>query len=288
MKPVIITDSCSDLPIEFVQENNIEVLGLNVYFKGKEFQDDLGQTLKYDEFYNAVRDGELPSTSQITSPAFTQVFEKYVSKGNPIIYIGFSSALSGSVNSAHIAKNAVMEKFKNADITIIDTKSASLGEGLIVHYAYDMLNRGCLKEEIVDWIENNKLKVNHWFTVSDLNHLKRGGRVSSVAATLGTLLNIKPILHVDHEGRLIPVTRVKGRRKSIKALADMFREKAVNPEKQVVAISHGDCIEDAKRLKETILKDHKVKKFIINHVGPGIGSHSGPDTLALFFMGDRR
>ena len=288
MKPVIVTDSCCDLPLSYLKENNIDAPGLNVNYKGSVFEDDLGQTVKYDEFYKEVRNGELPSTSQINPSVFEDIFERYAKDNIPVIYIGFSSALSGCVNSALIAKSTIEDKFNNADITVIDTKSASLGEGLIVHHAIEMLKSGCEKDDIVSWIENNKLKVNHWFTVDDLFHLKRGGRVSSTAAVIGTILNIKPVLHVDNEGRLIPVTKVKGRKKSITAMFEKLKEMIVNPESQTVFISHGDCIEDAEYLKGLILSEFKVKDVIINYVGPGIGAHSGPGTLALFFIGNKR
>lgn len=288
MKPVIVTDSCCDLPLSYLKENNIDAPGLNVNYKGSVFEDDLGQTVKYDKFYKEVRNGELPSTSQINPSVFEDIFERYAKDNIPVIYIGFSSALSGCVNSALIAKSTIEDKFNNADITVIDTKSASLGEGLIVHHAIEMLKSGCEKDDIVSWIENNKLKVNHWFTVDDLFHLKRGGRVSSTAAVIGTILNIKPVLHVDNEGRLIPVTKVKGRKKSITAMFEKLKEMIVNPESQTVFISHGDCIEDAEYLKGLILSEFKVKDVIINYVGPGIGAHSGPGTLALFFIGNKR
>ncbi|MCR1949564.1 MULTISPECIES: DegV family protein [unclassified Clostridium] len=288
MKTVILTDSCCDLPISFVKENNIEIMQLRVNIKGDDIPDDLGQSIKYKEFYDMIRSGEMPSTSQVNSYTFAEAFKKYSSEGYSIIYIGFSSALSGCVNSARIAKEAVEDEIKSADITVIDTKSASLGLGLIVYYAANMLKNGSTKEEIVNWIEENKLKVNHWFTVDDLNHLKRGGRVSSTVAIVGTMLSIKPIMHVDDEGKLTPVSKVKGRKKSIKELQEKLKEKIVSPEDQTIFISHGDCLAEAEHLRDLILKETKVKEVIINNVGPVIGAHSGPGTLALFFIGNNR
>lgn len=288
MKTIIITDSNSDLPIKFIKENNIETLGVNVTINGKEFQDDFGQTVGFKEFYDNIRNGADPSTSQIPVHPFEELFKKYVSLEYSIIYIGFSTALSGCVNSACIARDAVLEEFKYADISVIDTKSASLGEGLIVYYAVNMLKEGHTKEEIVDWIENNKLKINHWFTVEDLDFLKRGGRVSSSAATVGKLLNIKPVLYIDNEGRLIPVIKARGRKKALITLVEKFSERVVNPEEQVIFISHGDCIEDAEAVRDMIIKNHKVKDIIINPMGPGIGSHAGPGIVALFFIGKNR
>lgn len=288
MKTIILTDSCCDLPIDFVRENNIEVMPLSVNIKGKEIKDDLGQSIKYKTFYDMIRSGEMPSTSQVNVYAFTEAFKKYSSEGYSIIYIGFSSALSGCVNSARIAKEAVEDEIESADITVIDTKSASMGLGLIVYNAANMLREGATKEEIINWVEENKLKVNHWFTVEDLNHLKRGGRVSSTVAIVGTMLSIKPIMHVDDEGRLIPVSKVKGRKKSIKELQEKLKDRILNSEDQTIFISHGDCLVEAEQLKDLILKETKVKEVIINNIGPAVGSHSGPGTLALFFIGNNR
>lgn len=288
MKPVIITDSCSDLPLNFVNENKIPIVSLTYNFKGSDHEDDLGRTMSYKEFYDNLRAGETSTTSQVNVFSYVEEFKKHVRIGVPVIYIGFSSALSGSLNNANLAREMILEEYKDADITVIDSKCASNGEGLLVYYAYEMLNRGCSKEEIVSWVENNKLKLNHWFTVEDLNHLKRGGRVSGAAAFVGTILDIKPVLHVDDEGRLIPMYKVKGRKKSLRMLADKLSEMIVNPEEQVIMISHSDCIDDARHLEKIILEECKVKEVIINYIGPVIGSHTGAGTVALFFMGEKR
>lgn len=288
MKTIIFTDSCCDLPRSFVEENNIEVMHLRVNIKGEDIPDDLGVSIDSKDFYNLIRQGEMPTTSQVNVNTFEDNFRKYIKEGYSIIYIGFSSALSGCVNSARIAKKNIEEEISDADITVIDTKSASLGLGLIVYTAVNMLKAGKEKSEIVNWIEDNKLKVNHWFTVDDLYHLKRGGRVSSTVAAVGTILSIKPVLNIDDEGRLMPVFKAKGRKKSIKVLKEILVEKIINSEEQTIFISHGDCIEDAEHLKELILNEVKVKEVIINNVGPVIGSHTGPGILALFFMGSNR
>lgn len=288
MKTVIFTDSCCDLTIDYVRENNIEVMPLTVNINSTYVPDDLGQTIGYKEFYDSIRNGEMPSTSTVNAFAFEEKFKEYTNKGYSIIYIGFSSALSGCVNSANIAKGIVDDEIKNADITVVDTKSASLGLGLLVYKANEMLKDGESKEAIINWLEENKLKVNHWFTVDDLNHLKRGGRVSSTAAVVGTILSIKPIMNVSDEGKLTPITKVKGRKKSIKHLQEMLQERIINPEEQVVFISHCDCLDEAEKLKDMILGKNKVKDVKINYVGPTIGSHAGPGTLALFFIGNER
>lgn len=288
MDTVIVIDSCCDLPLKYVEENNVPVLPMTVTLKGREYKDDLGKSLSYKEFYSAVRGGEMPTTAQINAYAFEEEFEKHVSQGKSIICIAFSSALSGTYNSACIAKDMILEKYKDADITVIDSKCASLGEGLLDYYAIEMLKNGASKEEIVNWIEENKLRINHWFTVDDLNHLKRGGRVSSTAAAIGTLLDIKPVMHVDDAGRLIPVTKVKGRKKSIRTLAEELDKRIVNAKEQVIFISHGDCLEDVKFLEKLIREKHNVKDIIINNIGAAVGTHSGPGTVALFFLGEKR
>lgn len=288
METVIIIDSCSDLPKKYVEENKVAMMPMTYTFKGKEWTDDFGQSLSYEEFYREVRAGEMSSTSQINVYRYSEEFKKHIKDGKNIICICFSSALSGSYNNAMVAKDMVLEDYPEADISVIDSRCASMGEGLLDYYAIEMLKSGHSKEEIVTWVEANKLKLIHWFTVDDLNHLKRGGRVSGTAAMVGTLLDIKPILQVDDLGRLIPVFKVKGRKKSIRMLAQKLDEQIVNPEEQVIFISHGDCLEEAEHLRDMILEKHKVKDVIINFVGPVVGTHSGPGTVTLFFLGEKR
>lgn len=288
MDIVIITDSSCDLPLDYIRDAKVSFLGLVSNFKGNDYVEDFGQTLSYKAFYDGVRNGEMPTTSQINSYRFFEAFEKHVKENKSIIYLAFSSALSGTYNSSLIAKSEILEKYPDADITIIDTRSASLGVGLIVYHAYEMLNNGCSKDEIIAWVEDNKLKVNHFFTVDDLNHLKRGGRISPTSAFVGTILDIKPILYVNDLGELIPFTKVKGRKKSIRTLFDNFKDRVVNPEDQIIFISHGDCLDDALFLKSLIEREFKVKGFKINFVGQAIGSHSGPGILTLFFIGNNR
>lgn len=285
---IIMTDSSCDLPLEYIKTNNIPYLGIACNFKGQEYLEDFGKTLKYKEFYAAVREGEMPTTAQINSYRFSEEFKKYAKEGKSVIYLAFSSALSGTYNSALVAREEVLEDYPQADITVIDTKAASMGVGLIVHHAYELLKKGASKDEIIKWVEDNKLKAIHWFTVDDLNHLKRGGRISAAAAAVGSLLAIKPVMHVNDAGQLIPVSKAKGRKKSIKELFENLEKHIVNPEEQVIFISHGDCIEDAETLASMIREKYAVKDIIINFIGPAIGSHSGPGTLALFFLGDTR
>lgn len=288
IKPVIVIDSCTDLPYDYIQKHNIPVVHLTYLFKGKNYTDDFFQSVDCKTFYNEVRSGEMPTTSQVNAEDYIKVFRPFLEERRPVIYLSFSSALSGSYNSSVLAKNTLLEEYPDADITLIDTKAASLGSGLIACHAIKMLEAGASKDVLIEWVENNKLKVAHWFTVDDLNHLKRGGRISGAAAFLGTMLNIKPVLHVDNEGRLIPISKVKGRKKSIRALFEKLQETIVSPEDQTIFISHGDAPQDAQYLADLIKEEYQIQDIVINHVGPVIGAHSGPGTLALFFLAERR
>jgi DegV family protein with EDD domain len=285
---ILVIDSCCDLPIDYIVQENIVPIGLICNFKGKAIEDDFGKEINRKDFYDALRQGEMPTTSQINSQRYEEVFRRYIREGKSIIYIAMSSALSGTINSANLARATVIEEYSYADISIVDSKSASLGQGLLVYYAYEMLKKGDSKEEIVTWLEENKLKINHWFTVNDLNHLKRGGRISSSAAAVGTLLNIKPVLFVDNEGKLTSFSKCRGRKKAISTLAEKFKERTDPNEMQVIAIGHGDCIEDALSLEALVREHGNVKDVILNYVGTAVGSHTGPEILGLYFMGEKR
>ncbi|WP_027624839.1 DegV family protein [Clostridium lundense] len=287
MDTIILTDSSCDLPLEFIEENKIPFLGLTCHLSYGDYTDDFGKSLPYKKFYDSVRQGEMPTTSQINTYTFEETFKKYLKDGKAIIYIGMSSAMSGCINSAIIAKNTILDQMPNADITIIDSKSASIGEGLLVYKAIEMLNSGCSKDEIIDWLEKNKLRVHHWFLVDNLMHLKRGGRLSYTAAAIGTILNIKPIIFINNKGELINSINSRGRKKAIKSLIKLFQDYSLNSE-DVIGISHADCIEDALYLKELLTEEFNVKKVIINYVGPVIGAHTGPGMLSLCFFGKER
>lgn len=285
---IIMTDSCCDLPYEFTKENNIIVMPTAVTIQEKTVMDDLGQSLKYTDFYSVVRNGEMPKTAQVNVYQFYEVYKKHIENGDKVIYIGLSSGLSGTNNSACIAREMIKEEYEEADISVIDSKCASMGLGLLVYYANELLNNKKSKEEIIEWIESNKLKIVHLFTVEDLNHLYRGGRVSRTTATVGSLLNIKPVMHVDDEGKLVPFEKARGRKKSLSMIVDKVVATIVNPEEQVIFISHGDSIDDVQYVKEKILEKIKVKDIVINFIGPAIGTHSGPGTIAVFYMAEKR
>ena len=218
------------------------------------------------------------------------MLEGVLRQGYDVLYIAFSSGLSGTYNSVRMAAEELSEEYPEATIAVVDSLCASLGEGLLVHKAVQMKEAGKSLAEIREWLEANKLHLCHVFTVDDLNHLYRGGRVSRTAAFLGTLANIKPMLHVDDEGHLIALSKVRGRKKSISRLVDMMEERLGDwkDKNDIIFISHGDCIEDANRLKELVEERTGIRAYLIDYVGPTIGAHSGPGTLALFFMGEKR
>lgn len=282
-----MTDSSCDLPKDIIDRFSIHYIGLICNLNNTEYVEDYGKSLSYSDFYNDLRNGLMPTTSQINSFRFHEAFEKYAKEDISVIYLAFSSALSGTYNSALIAKEEILESYPNADIAIIDTRSASLGVGLLVYDACTLRENGASKDEVIKYIEDTKLKVNHLFTVDDLNHLKRGGRISPTMATIGTLLQVKPLLYIPDDGTLQNFSKVKGRKKSIKALFNKFEEKVLDPNNQTIFISHGDCLEDAKSLANMIKEKYNTE-IIINYIGLAIGSHSGPNTLTLFFKGNNR
>lgn len=285
---IIMTDSCCDLSKEYIYANNIPFAMLPFSYNDREYLDDLGQSLSQKQFFDDLRAGALPNTSQANSEHFYNMFKSAAELGKDIIYIGVSSGLSGTYNSANIAKDTILEEFPSIFIYIVDVLTASLGQGLMVRKAVDMKNEGHTVEQIVHEIEKNIQNLNTYITVQDLNFLKRGGRISNVAATLGMVLHIKPILTINHEGRVIPLIKVRGRKKSITKLAEIVKEKIKNSETQTIAICHADCYAEAVRLKEEILGNVKVKEVIINYIGPVVGRFSGPGALAVFFIGECR
>ncbi len=286
---IIVTDSTSDLPVNIIEEFGIVVLPLEFGF-GSETYLDYPDHREYgiDEFYERVKKGEKPTTTLVNAKTFEKYFEPILEAGNDILYLGFSSALSGTYASSLIAGKDLMEKYTDSRIEYIDTLAASLGEGLLVYCAARKKQEGCSIDEIKQWILDNRLHLCHWFTVDDLNHLKRGGRISAVSATIGTALSVKPILHVDNEGRLIPVSNVRGRKKSINALLERMEDTCTNPGENPVFISHANCMEDAEYLADLIREKFNVKEIVINYIGPVIGSHTGQGCLTLFFFGTER
>ena len=241
-----------------------------------------------ETFYAKLREGKMSTTSQINADEFARTFEPILEAGEDVLYIAFSSGLSGTCQSAYIARDELKEKYPERKIYVFDSLCASMGEGLLVYQAALLKRAGTDIDSLYKWLGENVLKLCHWFTVDDLNHLKRGGRVSTTAALVGTMLGIKPVLHVDDEGHLIPVSKVRGRRQSLDALVQKMAETAIHPDEQTIFISHGDCLKDAEYVAEQVRSKFGVKNIQINFVGPVIGAHSGPGTVALFFFGTQR
>ncbi len=281
---ILVTDSTCDLPIEIIKENNVELIDITYEIDGTIYQDSKG--LSFDDFYKQMREGKKASTSQITPDTYEKVFSKILESGMDVLYIAFSSGLSGSYNNAKIIANELKEKYSDRIINVVDSRAASLGEGLLVYKAIENKNNGMNINELTAWVEENKNHLCHLFTVDDLMFLHRGGRVSKTSAIAGSILGIKPALHVDDEGHLIPVTKVRGRRPSINWLVDEMDKRIGKYNNDTIAICHGDCIDDALYLENLVKERYGIKKSIIRHTGPVIGSHSGPGTLALFFMGE--
>lgn len=284
----IITDSACDLTRDYIKNNNIGLLSLILNLNGQAIKDDLGETLSYKDFYNKMREGATPTTSQINAHEFEEEFIKYIKNGDSIIYISLSSSLSGTFNSANIAKNNLMDEYPNANIYLVDSLSVSVGQGLLVAKACEMRDSGIGAEEIVNWLEENKRKVIHSILIDDLNHLKRGGRISSTTATIGGLLNIKPTLYIDDDGKLVQGEKIKGKKKALRFLVNEVKERAINTENETLYICHGDCLEEAETLKNMILEEVKFKNIVINYIGNVVGAHAGPGVLAALFLGENR
>lgn len=287
-KFIITADNMGDLPYSYYEEHQIPYISLSFLMDGVTYNKE--NMLDSDVFYAKMREGSMPTTSQVNPEQAKELWEPLVKEGYDILHIAFSSGLSGTYNSCRLAAEELAEEYPDAKIVVVDSLGASLGQGLYTHLAVLMKEEGKSMDEIIAWLEENKLNVCHMFTVDDLNHLHRGGRVSKMTAILGTMINIKPVLHVDNEGHLIALDKVRGRKKSLTALVNLMEErlKDYKGENKVVAISHADCLDDAKFVEKLVRERFGIEEFIINPVGPVIGSHAGPGTVALFFLGSYR
>ena len=284
---VISTDSGSDLTQAYCQENGLLCLELSYTISGETYTN-YDSRMTFKQFYDLVRQGEMPVTQQVNPQQIVEAWEPVLQQGNDILHLGFSSGLSGTFNSSRMAAEELREKYPEANIVTIDTLAASLGQGMLVNFAVKMKQDGASLQEIADWLEDNKLNMVHNFTVDDLNHLQRGGRVSKATAIVGTALGIKPALHVDDDGHLINIAKVRGRKASLKWLVDRMEEMVGEWENEEFFISHGDCLEDAQYVAEEVSKRFGITKYTIGYVGPVIGAHAGPGVVALFFMGKQR
>ncbi len=284
---VIYTDSACDISPEILAKWGVPYRSLTFRFSDSE-KEYSNEDMPVGEFYNKMRAGGVAKTAAVNSESFSEEFEKVLAAGDDLLYLGFSSGLSTTYNSARLAAGELREKYPDRKIVVIDTLSASAGEGLIVYLTVKKKEEGATIEEAAAFVQDLIPRMGIWFTVDDLVYLKRGGRVSPTAAFVGNLLGIKPVLYMDNAGHLIPVLKVRGRKNAINALADKYTERAVDKENGTVFISHGDCLEDAQALASILEDRHGVKVEIITDVGPVIGAHSGPGTLALFYVGNER
>ncbi|AOR23548.1 DegV family protein [Clostridium taeniosporum] len=287
-KFIITTDTTSDLSKEYTEQNNIGLLVMSFQMDGKEYVGD--ENLDIKDFYDKMRSGSMPTTAQVNPEQARIQFEKYLKEGYDILHISFSSALSGSYNSTRIAAMELAETYADDKIIVVDSLSVSSGEGLLVYKAVELKKQGKSIEEIANWIEENKLNVCQYFTVDDLNHLYRGGRVSKTTAILGTVIGVKPIIHVNNEGKLIPISKTRGRKQSLGKLLDNMEKLmgSYKEENDVIFVSHGDAEKEAKSVADKIRERFKIDSIVINNIGPIIGTHSGPGTVAVFFMGENR
>ena len=286
---VLLTDSCCDLPKALVDEMQIAYVPLCVHMDENTYRNYLDEReISYPDFYARLPKVKDIKTSAVNQHEFLKIMEPVAASGKDFIYIGFSSGLSGTYSAGALAVQELQEKYPDRKLYAVDTLGASLGQGMLVYYAYLQQQAGKTVEEVYQFLLEASPKMCHWFTVNDLMHLKRGGRVSAATALVGSMLSIKPVMHVDDEGHLTLVDKARGRKNSIKRLLEEMKETVIEPEKQVIFISHGGAQEDAEYLAGMIREELKVKDVIINYVGPVIGAHSGPGTLALFFFGTKR
>ena len=282
----IITDSGCDLPVNMLKQLDLIMVSLTLNFRGETLQDSV--TDEIQNMYTALRAGESASTAAVNPDTWANAMEPALQAGKDILVIAFSSGLSTTYQSAVIAANDLKEKYPDRTVNVVDSRCASLGQGLLVWYACQKRDSGMSLADLTAWVENHKLNLCHWFTVDDLMYLKRGGRVSAATALVGTMLKIKPVLHVDNEGHLINRSKVRGRKASVEALAEKYGQLALPEVNDTIFICHGDCMEDAQYLESIMKEKYGVKNVFIGYTGAVIGSHSGPGTLALFFLGENR
>lgn len=281
----IITDSTSDLTEQQAKELGVTVIPMGFTIGSDSFRDYPDERdISPHDFYRRISAGESSTTTQISIEAFTETFEPYLKAGEDVLYAGFSSGLSGTFNNAAIAVRDLAEKYPGRNICVVDTLAASLGEGLLVYHAVQKKRAGAGILEVKDWLEQNRLRMAHWFTVDDLNHLRRGGRISGTSALLGNMLGIKPVMHLDNAGHIILMEKIRGRRQSLNTLVHHMVKTAVEPEKQMVFISHSDSPDGLAYVEEQVRTRCGATQFQTAPIGPVIGAHTGTGTAALFFL----
>ena len=282
---IISTDSTVDLPKQFLEEKQVPVVSLSYIIDGATYKDGEGLTSK--EFYDKIREGAMPTTSQVNPEQARDLFEPILKEGKDVLHIAFTSGLSGTYNSCRIAAEELREEYPDRKIIVVDSLCAASGGGMLLYKALELKEQGKSFDEIVTWVEENKLHVCHDVTVDDLFHLHRGGRVSKASAVLGTIIKIKPIIHVNDEGKLIVIGKERGRKKALQTLVERMEEKSKGFENDIVMITHGDALEDAEYVKGLIQEKFGITNIMINPLGTVIGSHTGPGVVSIFYMGNR-
>ncbi len=286
---VILTDSSADLGEDLVQQMGIHVLPLSFTIHGLTYHNHPdNREMDLQVFYDMLRKGDVATTSAVNVSQYTEAIEPLLQAGKDVLILAFSSGLSATYNSSSVAAEELREKYPQRKLYTVDTLCASLGQGLLVWMAAREREKGKSIDEVRDWVVSHKLNVCHQFTVDDLHFLKRGGRISSTTAFVGSMLQIKPVLHVDNDGRLINIGKARGRHAALKALVNRMEQTAIDPRDQTVFISHGDCLEDAELVAQMIRDRFGVQNIYLNYIGPVIGAHAGPGTVALFYMGVER
>ena len=284
--------STADMPLEYFQKRNIPFVPFHFSMAGKEYPDDLGQSMSFDEFYKRIAAGAMPTTSQVNVAQFIDFFEPYLATGKDILHISLSSGLSGTYNSAVMAREQLLQKYPDRKLLVVDSLGASSGYGLLVDMVADLRDSGETLENVYAWVDENKLNIHHWFFSTDLSHYKRGGRISATSAAVGSLLNICPLMDVNYEGKLIPREKIRGKKRVISEIVQKMETHAQNgmDYSGKCFISNSACYEDARMVADQIEEKfpNLNGKVMINSVGTVIGSHTGPGTVALFFLGDER
>lgn len=283
---VIVSDSTVDLPKEYLQSKQVPIISLSYIMDGVTYEEMDG--LSHKEFFEKLRAGSLPTTSQINPEQAREALEPFAKEGKDILYIGFSSGLSGSYNSVRMAAEDLKEEYPDINIITIDSLCACMGEGLLLYKALELKEHGMSMEEIAKWVEANKLHICHNVTVDDLNHLHRGGRISKTTAVVGSMIKIKPIIHMSDEGKLVVIGKERGRKKSLVSIVERMEKQMQGYDNDIVMITHGDCIEDAEFVKKQVEERFGIHNVMINGIGSVIGSHTGAGVVAVFFMGDKR
>ncbi|HLR62878.1 MAG TPA: DegV family protein [Lentibacillus sp.] len=277
----ILADSACDLSETHYKTYDIEMIPLTVHLDGQEYQDSID--IKPKKVYDAMREGKSPKTSQVSPQAFKTIFTSYAEANQPLVYLAFSSELSGTYQTAKMMEQEVKEAYPDAELHVVDTKCASIGYGLVILRAAQLAKDGAGSREIIDTATYHSEHMEHIFTVDDLEYLYRGGRVSKTAAFVGSFLKIKPILHVE-DGKLVPLEKIRGSKKLLNRMLDIMEERGIDFSNQTIGISHGDDLEKAERIADMVKEKFDAKDVLIEMVGSTIGAHSGPGTLAIFFL----